>query len=150
MAGHFGCIGRDGEQPGSLLGRQRGASGHVGLRFGSGSSFINCLPFNSVMQWDIGGRLARNCRPRQIHSQTAGGTGKPKGVIYPLFSLLQFAMFMREGIELRQSNTYWCFADPGWALGTICTLTAPLLMGCTTVMHEGLVPFLLTEFHPID
>jgi acetyl-CoA synthetase len=68
---------------------------------------------------------------------TSGTTGKPKGVAYPLFSLLQFAMFMREGLDLRQSDIYWCFADPGWALGMIGTLTAPLLMGCTTVMYEG-------------
>lgn len=68
---------------------------------------------------------------------TSGTTGKPKGVVYPLFSLLQFAMFMREGLDLRQSDIYWCFADPGWALGMIGTLTAPLLMGCTTVMYEG-------------
>ena len=68
---------------------------------------------------------------------TSGTAGKPKGVVYPLFSLLQFAMFMREGIDLRQSDIYWCFADPGWALGMIGTLTAPLLMGCTTVMYEG-------------
>jgi len=31
MTGHSGCIGRDGEQPGSLLGGQQGARGHDGL-----------------------------------------------------------------------------------------------------------------------
>jgi acetyl-CoA synthetase len=68
---------------------------------------------------------------------TSGTTGKPKGVVYPLFALLQFAMFMREGLDLRESDKYWCFADPGWALGMIGTLTAPLLLGCTTVLYEG-------------
>ncbi len=68
---------------------------------------------------------------------TSGTTGKPKGVVYPLFSLLQFAMFMRQGLDLRESDIYWCFADPGWALGMIGTLTAPLLLGCTTVLYEG-------------
>ena len=68
---------------------------------------------------------------------TSGTTGKPKGVVYPLFSLLQFAMFMRSGLDLREDDIYWCFADPGWALGMIGTLTAPLLLGCTTVMFEG-------------
>jgi acetyl-CoA synthetase len=67
---------------------------------------------------------------------TSGTTGKPKGVVYPLFSLLQYAMFMR-GLDLRSSDIYWCLADPGWALGMIGTLTSPLLLGCTTVMFEG-------------
>ena len=84
------------------------------------------------------------CPPVMLHRDdpffmlfTSGTTGTPKGVVYPLFALLQFAMFVREGLDLRQSDTYWCFADPGWALGMIGTLTAPLLMGCTTVMYEG-------------
>lgn len=67
---------------------------------------------------------------------TSGTTRKPKGVVYPLFALLQFAMFIHEGLHLRQSDIYWCLADPGWALGVIGTLTGPL-MGCTTVMYEG-------------
>ena len=37
MAGHLGCIGRDREQPGSLLGRQQGTRGHVGLRLAAGA-----------------------------------------------------------------------------------------------------------------
>jgi acetyl-CoA synthetase len=68
---------------------------------------------------------------------TSGTTGKPKGVVYPLFSLLQFAMFTHAALDLRQDDVYWCFADPGWALGMIGTLTAPLLSGFTTVMYEG-------------
>ena len=64
-------------------------------------------------------------------------TGQPKGVVYPLFSLLQFAMFMRAGLELRSDDIYWCLADPGWALGMIGALTAPLLLGSTTVLFEG-------------
>jgi acetyl-CoA synthetase len=68
---------------------------------------------------------------------TSGTTGQPKGVVYPLFSLLQFAMFMRAGLELRSDDIYWCLADPGWALGMIGALTAPLLLGSTTVLFEG-------------
>ncbi|MBV9835454.1 MAG: AMP-binding protein [Alphaproteobacteria bacterium] len=68
---------------------------------------------------------------------TSGTTGKPKGIAYPLFAFLQFAMYMRAGLDLQESDIYWCFADPGWALGMIGTLTAPLLLGCTTVMYEG-------------
>lgn len=68
---------------------------------------------------------------------TSGTTGKPKGVAYPIWSLLQFASFMRDGMDLRDDDIYWCFADPGWALGMIGALTAPLLLGCQTVLYEG-------------
>jgi hypothetical protein len=33
VAGHFGTIDRDGEQPGTLLGRQQGTTWHDGLDF---------------------------------------------------------------------------------------------------------------------
>jgi acetyl-CoA synthetase len=68
---------------------------------------------------------------------TSGTTGKPKGVVYPLFALLQFAMYGRAGLDLRASDVHWCFADPGWALGMIGTITVPLLLGFTTVLYEG-------------
>ena len=48
---------------------------------------------------------------------TSGTTGRAKGVAAPLAALLQFAVFMEDGIDLQPSDVYWCFADPGWALG---------------------------------
>ena len=68
---------------------------------------------------------------------TSGTTGRAKGVAYPLSALLQFAVFMRDGVDLQPDDIYWCFADPGWALGMIGTLTAPLLLGHSTVLYEG-------------
>jgi acetyl-CoA synthetase len=68
---------------------------------------------------------------------TSGTTGRAKGVAAPLAALLQFAVFMEDGIDLQPSDVYWCFADPGWALGMYCTLTAPLLLGHATVLYEG-------------
>ena len=68
---------------------------------------------------------------------TSGTTGRAKGVVYPLKALLQFAVFIREGIGLRDEDVYWCLADPGWALGMIGTITAPLLLGHATVLYEG-------------
>ena len=68
---------------------------------------------------------------------TSGTTGRAKGVVYPLRALLEFAVFMRDGIDLRSEDVYWCFADPGWALGMIGTITAPLLLGHATVLYEG-------------
>lgn len=68
---------------------------------------------------------------------TSGTTGHSKGVAAPLQALLQFAVMMQDGIGLRDNDVYWCLADPGWALGTYATLTAPLLLGHSTVLYEG-------------
>ncbi len=68
---------------------------------------------------------------------TSGTTGRAKGVVYPLKALLQFAVFIRDGVGLRDEDVYWCLADPGWALGMIGTITAPLLLGHATVLYEG-------------
>jgi DNA invertase Pin-like site-specific DNA recombinase len=60
MAGHVGGIGRDPEQADSLLGRQQGARGHVGLRLAVGTRSYS-LPFNAILQQDFDRRFARNC-----------------------------------------------------------------------------------------
>ena len=68
---------------------------------------------------------------------TSGTTGRAKGVAAPLQMLLQFAVMMQDGFDLQESDVFWCFADPGWALGTYVTLTTPLLLGHGTVLYEG-------------
>ncbi len=68
---------------------------------------------------------------------TSGTTGKPKGVVYPLSNLLAFHLYARDGLDLRNTDSYWCVADPGWAYGLICTIVGPLMQGATTRMHEA-------------
>jgi acetyl-CoA synthetase len=68
---------------------------------------------------------------------TSGTTGRAKGVAAPLKMLLQFAVMMQDGFDLQESDVFWCFADPGWALGMYVTLTTPLLLGHGTVLFEG-------------
>ncbi len=68
---------------------------------------------------------------------TSGTTGKPKGVACPLSALLQFAVYTRDALEVRDDDVFWCFADPGWALGMYATITGPLLLGKTTTLFEG-------------
>jgi acetyl-CoA synthetase len=58
-------------------------------------------------------------------------------VAAPLSALLQFAVFMTDGVDLQDSDVFWCLADPGWALGMYATLAGPLLLGHSTVMYEG-------------
>jgi acetyl-CoA synthetase len=58
-------------------------------------------------------------------------------VAVPLWGLLQFAEFHRDGMDVRPDDMFWGLADPGWALGLYASLTGPLLMGHAPVLYEG-------------
>jgi acetyl-CoA synthetase len=68
---------------------------------------------------------------------TSGTTGHPKAVRYPLRGLLGGAAYMRDAIELRTDDRFWCMADPGWSYGMFFTIVVPLLLGHATTMYEG-------------
>jgi acetyl-CoA synthetase len=68
---------------------------------------------------------------------TSGTTGHAKGVQMPNAALLQFAESMRSGFGLSESDTFWCMADPGWALGLYIGVTGPLLLGKPVVLYDG-------------
>lgn len=68
---------------------------------------------------------------------TSGTTGLPKGVKIPLSALPAFAAYMKFGIDLRPDDVFWNIADPGWAYGLYYAITAPLLLGHQTTMHDG-------------
>lgn len=68
---------------------------------------------------------------------TSGTTGKPKGVRWPLTSLLNLGAYMRDAIGLRPDDRFWNVADPGWAYGMAFAVTGPLLLGHATTFHEG-------------
>jgi acetyl-CoA synthetase len=68
---------------------------------------------------------------------TSGTTGSPKGVRIPNVMLLQFAICMRDGLGLDPADTFWCMADPGWALGLYVGITGPLMFGQPAVLYDG-------------
>lgn len=68
---------------------------------------------------------------------TSGTTGKPKGVLWPLTSLLNIGAYMRDGLGLRPADRFWNVADPGWAYGMAFAVAGPLLLGQATTFHEA-------------
>ncbi|MBR8332511.1 acyl-CoA synthetase [Burkholderia ambifaria] len=68
---------------------------------------------------------------------TSGTTGLPKGVPVPLHALLAFGAYMRDAVDLRDSDRFWNIADPGWAYGLYYAITGPLLLGHATTLYEG-------------
>ena len=68
---------------------------------------------------------------------TSGTTGLPKGVPVPLKALISFRTYMTDAVDLRQGDTFWNIADPGWAYGLYYAVIGPLLLGHATTFYEG-------------
>jgi len=78
---------------------------------------------------------------------TSGTTGNPKGVDIPVKCLASFEAYMRFGLDLREDDTYWNMADPGWAYGLYYNLIGAMLIGKATLFFDA--PFTPGEFFRI-
>ncbi|OPY26427.1 MAG: Acetyl-coenzyme A synthetase [Methanomassiliicoccales archaeon PtaU1.Bin030] len=74
--------------------------------------------------------------PYIIH-YTSGSTGKPKGVLLGHKSMIQQWYTSRYVLDLREEDTYWCTADPGWVTGTSYGIFGPWFLGTTLISYEG-------------
>ncbi|MGF6345759.1 AMP-binding protein [Variovorax sp. W2I14] len=68
---------------------------------------------------------------------TSGTTGLAKGVAVPHRALMAIDMYMRLAVDLRDGESYWNIADPGWAYGLYFGAIGPLLSGNTTLFYDG-------------
>jgi acetyl-CoA synthetase len=69
---------------------------------------------------------------------TSGSTGKPKGVMHTSAGYLLGASLTSKWVfDLKEEDTYWCTADPGWITGHSYVIYGILANGATTVMYEG-------------
>lgn len=68
---------------------------------------------------------------------TSGTTGKPKGVMHSHRSIIQQHMTAYWVLDLKDSDTYWCTADPGWVTGISYEILGSWSCGVTTVVYAG-------------
>ncbi|MBI1796195.1 MAG: acetate--CoA ligase [Candidatus Eisenbacteria bacterium] len=68
---------------------------------------------------------------------TSGSTGKPKGALHVQNAMIGHLQTGRWVLDLRETDTYWCTADPGWVTGTSYGIFAPWLNGATNVIRGG-------------
>jgi propionyl-CoA synthetase len=69
---------------------------------------------------------------------TSGTTGKPKGVVRDNGGhAVALKWSMRHVYNVEPGDVFWAASDFGWAVGHSYIVYAPLLYGCTTVIHEG-------------
>lgn len=68
---------------------------------------------------------------------TSGTTGKPKGVVHSHQAVLQEYLTARWVLDLKDTDTYWCTADPGWVTGIAYEILGSWASGVTSVVYAG-------------
>lgn len=81
--------------------------------------------------------VLRKAEDQMLMMFTSGTTGPPKGVAVPYAALPSFLAYMRYGIDLQPTDSFWNIADPGWAYGLYYAVIGPLITGNTTILIDG-------------
>ena len=69
---------------------------------------------------------------------TSGTTGKPKGVVHCHGGyMVGINRTLKWVFDIKETDIFWCAADPGWVTGHSYIVYGPLIVGTTTVMYEG-------------
>jgi acetyl-CoA synthetase len=69
---------------------------------------------------------------------TSGTTGKPKAILHTHGGyMVGVGTTLKWVFDLKEDDTWWCAADPGWITGHSYIVYGPLLLGATGVIYEG-------------
>ena len=69
---------------------------------------------------------------------TSGTTGRPKGVVRDNGGhAVALLWSMQHVYDMNPGDVFWAASDVGWVVGHSYIVYAPLLLGCTTIIHEG-------------
>jgi len=68
---------------------------------------------------------------------TSGTTGKPKGVVHTHQAILLQHLTAKWVLDIKENDTYWCTADPGWITGIAYNILGTWSNGVSTLVYEG-------------
>ncbi|HOI59082.1 MAG: acetate--CoA ligase [Methanoculleus sp.] len=69
---------------------------------------------------------------------TSGTTGSPKGIVHTCGGYTVGAYYSTKYVfDVKDSDIYWCTADPGWITGHSYCVYGPLLNGTTCLLTEA-------------
>jgi acetyl-CoA synthetase len=69
---------------------------------------------------------------------TSGTTGAPKGIVHTCGGYMVGVYYTTRYIfDVKESDVYWCTADPGWITGHSYVVYGPLSVGATILIGEG-------------
>ncbi|RZG66654.1 AMP-binding protein [Acinetobacter bouvetii] len=93
--------------------------------------------------WQVLASQSAVCEPEMLSFEddflmmfTSGTTGLAKSVPVPLKAVLAFKGYMTHAVDLRDEDSFWNLADPGWAYGLYYGITGPLSLGHSIIMDE--------------
>lgn len=74
--------------------------------------------------------------PALLHF-TSGTTSLPKGVLHVHEAVIGHYVTAKYVLDFHAGDIFWCTADPGWVMGAVYSMIAPLVHGITSVADEA-------------
>lgn len=68
---------------------------------------------------------------------TSGTTGKPKGIVHRHKAIIHEYLTAKWVLDIKDSDVYWCTADPGWVTGIAYEILGSWAVGSSTVVFSG-------------
>lgn len=97
------------------------------------------LDFYEIMEG-----LSDECQPEVMDAEdpffilyTSGSTGKPKGIVHTCAGYMVGTYYTSKYVmDIKDTDIYWCTADPGWITGHSYIIYGPLATGATVFISE--------------